>query len=108
MGRIAKRRHTAISIHTNGIATERHWMPKRSDCPYPEVICSEIHDATTFEHYQFFSGLTMAACAKRIDVNGLSHPLPPLPVLIPLLNQRNSSWGNGILLILGPVFDLCP
>ena len=27
-------------------------MPKRSDCPYPEVVCSEIHDATTFEHYQ--------------------------------------------------------
>ena len=27
-------------------------IEKRSDCPYPEVVCSEIHDATTFEHYQ--------------------------------------------------------
>jgi hypothetical protein len=29
-----------------------HWMPKRNDCPYPEVVYSEIHDATTFERYQ--------------------------------------------------------
>jgi len=38
MGRIAERRHTAISIYTNGMATERHWMPKRSDSPHPEVV----------------------------------------------------------------------
>jgi hypothetical protein len=33
-------------------------MPKRSDCPYPEIVCSEIHDATTFEHYQTVAWLS--------------------------------------------------
>ena len=30
----------AISIHTDGTATERHWMPEGSDCPHPAVIHS--------------------------------------------------------------------
>jgi len=28
-------------------------MPKRSDRPYPEAVYSQIHDASTFERYQF-------------------------------------------------------
>ena len=31
---------------------ERRWMPKRSDRLYPEVLCSEIQDAATFERRQ--------------------------------------------------------
>ena len=53
IGRIAERRHTAISVYTNRAATERHWMPEGSDCPYPEVLYSDLHDATTFERYQY-------------------------------------------------------
>jgi hypothetical protein len=33
-------------------------MPKRSDCPYPEVVCSEIHDAATLERYQCITCLS--------------------------------------------------
>jgi hypothetical protein len=55
MGRIAERRRTAIFIYTNGIGTERHWMPKRSDCPYPEVFYSEIHNAVTFSCFAAFA-----------------------------------------------------
>jgi hypothetical protein len=36
MGRIVERRHTAISMYSNGIAAERHSMPKKSDCPRAE------------------------------------------------------------------------
>ncbi len=31
-GRIAERRHPAICALAKGIAAERYWMPKRSDC----------------------------------------------------------------------------
>ena len=47
-------------------------MPKRSDCPYPEVVYSQIHDATTFERYQTFNGTdgagTDALCGIRHNV----------------------------------------
>ena len=32
-GKIAERRHPAISTYAKAIAAERHWMPKRSDSP---------------------------------------------------------------------------
>ena len=55
IGRIAECRHTAISVYTNRAATERHWMPEGSDCPYPEVLYSDLHDATTLERYQLIT-----------------------------------------------------
>ncbi len=41
-GRIAERKHPAICAYAKGIAAERHWMPKRSDCSCPlhGIACS--------------------------------------------------------------------
>ncbi len=89
--------HAAISIYTNGIAAERHlparasqwqagWMPKRSDCPYPEGVCSQIHDATTLERYQNIKGrgdlCLRGPLPKNKKAGGMVSGLPPAWVLM--------------------------
>ena len=49
---IAARYNEQAGSHCHPHEWHRHWMPKRSDCPYPGAGYTQTPDVATFEHFQ--------------------------------------------------------